>query len=32
MILAIGLSALFYHYLETVRVRPYRSGLDRGLA
>ncbi len=32
MILAIGLSALFYHYLETVQGRPYRSGLDRGLA
>ena len=32
MIVALGLSAFFYHYLETVRGRPYRNGLDRGLA
>ncbi len=32
MILAIGLSAFFHHSLDSVRGRPYRSGLDRGLA
>ncbi len=32
MIVALGLSAFFYHYLETVQGRPYRSGLDRGMA
>lgn len=32
MILAIGLSGFFYHYLESVRGRPYRSWLERALA
>lgn len=31
LIVAVGLSAFFYHYVETVRGRPYR-GLGSGLA